>query len=102
MRTPRDIPTRVEIIKLRDAFDHDPEGFSKRFSRKEGALRRKIDTARTAVGAVDIPTEILEKAASLCPELGTDGLRGELTLIRSARALAALKGQDVATLQHLK
>jgi magnesium chelatase subunit I len=102
VRTPRDIPTRVEIIKLRDAFDHDPEGFSKRFSRKEGALRRKIDTARAAVDAVDIPTEILEKAASLCLELGTDGLRGELTLIRSARALAALKGQDVATLQHLK
>ena len=102
VRTPRDIPTRVEIIKLRDAFDHDPEGFSKRFSRKEGALRRKIDTARTAVDAVDIPTEILEKAASLCLELGTDGLRGELTLIRSARALAALKGQGVATLQHLK
>ena len=102
VRTPRDIPTRVEIIKLRDAFDQDPEGFSKRFSRKEGALRRKIDTARTAVDAVDIPTEILEKAASLCLELGTDGLRGELTLIRSARALAALKGQEVATLQHLK
>ena len=102
VRTPRDIPTRVEIIKLRDAFDHDPEGFSKRFSRKEGALRRKIDAARAAVDAVDIPTEILEKAASLCLELGTDGLRGELTLIRSARALAALKGQDVATLQHLK
>ena len=102
VRTPRDIPTRVEIIKLRDAFDQDPEGFSKRFSRKEGALRRKIDSARSAVDAVDIPTEILEKAASLCLELGTDGLRGELTLIRSARALAALKGQDVATLQHLK
>ncbi|MBT5135843.1 MAG: AAA domain-containing protein, partial [Halieaceae bacterium] len=82
VRTPRDIPTRVEIIKLRDAFDRDPEGFRKRFSRKEGALRRKIDTARAAVDAVDIPTEILEKAASLCLELGTDGLRGELTLIR--------------------
>lgn len=102
VRTPRDIPTRVEIIKLRDAFDLDPEGFSKRFSRKEGALRRKIDAAREVVETIDIPAEVLEKAAELCLALGTDGLRGELTLIRSARALAALEGQNVTTLDHLK
>ena len=102
VRTPRDIPTRVEIIKMRDAFDLDPEGFSKRFSRKEGALRRKIDAAREVVETVDIPAEVLEKAAELCLALGTDGLRGELTLIRSARALAALEGENTASLEHLK
>lgn len=102
VRTPRDIPTRVEIIKLRDAFDLDPEGFSKRFSRKEGALRRKIDAAREVVDSVDVPAEVLEKAAELCLALGTDGLRGELTLIRSARALAALEGHSAANMNHLK
>ena len=102
VRTPRDIPTRVEIIKLRDAFDLDPEGFSKRFSRKEGSLRRKIDAARDVVESVNLPAEVLEKAAELCLALGTDGLRGELTLIRSARALAALEGCDAATMHHLK
>ncbi|WP_323740970.1 hypothetical protein [Caenimonas koreensis] len=30
------------------------------------------------------------RATQLCTELGTDGLRGDLTLIRAARALAAL------------
>ena len=54
------------------------------------------------VESVDVPTNVLEKAAELCLQLGTDGLRGELTLIRSARALAALEGKDAATLQHLK
>ena len=102
VRTPRDIPTRVEIIQLRDAFDHDPEGFNKRFARKEGALRRKINAARNIVESVDVPLEVLEQAASLCLQLGTDGLRGELTLIRSARALAALQGKNAVTLQHLK
>ncbi|MDA0892893.1 MAG: magnesium chelatase ATPase subunit I, partial [Proteobacteria bacterium] len=102
VRTPRDIPTRVKIIQLRDAFDHDPEGFNKRFARKEGALRRKINAARNIVESVDVPLEVLEQAASLCLQLGTDGLRGELTLIRSARALAALQGKNAVTLQHLK
>jgi hypothetical protein len=35
---------------------------------------------------------MLERAARLCMALGTDGLRGELTLMRAARALAALEG----------
>jgi len=34
--------------------------------------------------------------------LGTDGLRGELTLIRTARALAALEGDKVVGLAHLR
>ena len=54
------------------------------------------------VESVDVPAEVLEKAAELCLALGTDGLRGELTLIRSARALAALEGHDAANMNHLK
>ena len=38
-----------------------------------------------------------ERAAQLCMALGTDGLRGDLTLIRAARAYAALKGDDTIT-----
>jgi magnesium chelatase subunit I len=34
--------------------------------------------------------------------LGTDGLRGELTLIRAARALAALESASAATQDHLR
>jgi len=35
---------------------------------------------------------VRELAARLCVALGTDGLRGELTLLRAARAYAALEG----------
>ena len=34
--------------------------------------------------------------------LGTDGLRGDLTLIRAARALAALEGDFEVTDAHLR
>jgi len=34
--------------------------------------------------------------------LGTDGLRGELTLIRAARALAALEHQTTTSQDHLR
>ena len=102
VRTPTDVATRVEIIRLREAFDHDRAAFRKKWARKESALRKKIETARSALDAVDTPAELLETAARLCLALGTDGLRGELTLVRSARALAALEGASSATLDHLR
>lgn len=102
VRTPTDIATRVEIIRLREAFDQDREGFKKKWARKESALRRKIQHARESLDSVDTPAMLLETAARLCLALGTDGLRGELTLVRAARALAALEGQTSATLGHLR
>ena len=102
VRTPGDVPTRVEIIRLREAFDHDRTAFRKKWARKESALRRKIQVARDQLDDVDTPAELLETAAKLCLALGTDGLRGELTLVRSARALAALEGKSAATLTHLR
>ena len=102
VRTPGDVPTRVEIIRLREAFDQDRAAFRKKWARKESALRRKIQSAREQLDNVDTPAVLLETAAKLCLALGTDGLRGELTLVRSARALAALEGKSVATLQHLR
>jgi magnesium chelatase subunit I len=34
--------------------------------------------------------------------VGADGLRGELTLIRAGRALAALDGDTVVSVDHVK
>ena len=102
VRTPKEVATRVDIIRLREAFDRDRTAFRKKWARKESALRRKIQSAREALEDVDTPAALLETAARLCLALGTDGLRGELTLVRSARALAALEGKKVATLEHLK
>lgn len=102
VRTPGDVPTRVEIIRLREAFDQDRTAFRRKWARKESALRRKIQVARDQLDDVDTPAVLLETAAKLCLALGTDGLRGELTLVRSARALAALEGKSAATLKHLR
>ena len=100
--TPKDIPTRVAIIQQRDEFERDREAYAKKWRRKESALRKKIERARELVIEVETPPEALEAAARLCVALGTDGLRGELTLIRAARAVAALNGTDAVTLEHVR
>lgn len=45
---------------------------------------------------------MLHDCAALCIALGSDGLRGELTLLRAARAQAAFEGAATVTRQHLK
>ncbi len=100
--TPTDVKERVEVIKRRDAYERDPAAFAKKWSRKDGALRRKIVRARDALATVDVPDDMLATAAEICIALATDGSRGELTLIRAARAVAALDGDDVVAQAHLK
>lgn len=102
VRTPGDPKQRVEIVRRRDAFDRDPDGFNETWQRKDRAVRRKVESAQERLGAVEMPDEILEKAAELCIALGSDGLRGELTLMRAARALAALEGREAVTLDELR
>jgi len=101
VRTPADIKDRVEIIKRRDAYERDPATFEQTWRRKTSALRRKVEGARERLGELDSDA-ILEDAAMLCVALGSDGLRGELTLMRAARALAALESSDTVSRAHLK
>ncbi len=102
VRTPTDIGDRVEVIKRRDAFDRDPEAFLERWRKMDERVGRQIVAARRRLESIVVPDAALEQAARLCIALGTDGLRGELTLIRAARALAALDGADAVGNEQLR
>ena len=102
VRTPQDLPSRIEVVKRRDAFERDGEAFGKAWAKEEARVRRQIVAGRARIGDVSVPDAALERAAQLCMALGTDGLRGELTLIRAARAFAALQGDAVVGDVHLK
>ena len=102
VRTPADIRDRVEVIRRRDAFDRDAAAFMGRWAREDAGARRRVERARRALPSVDVPDATLELAATLCLSLGTDGLRGELTLVRAARAAAALDGDASVDAGHLR
>ncbi len=102
VRTPADLDARIEVVRRRDAFERDPAAFARRWQSRDGKIRRQVNLARSALPAVEVPEEMLRIMANLCVQLGTDGLRGELTLARAARAVAALEGASKVTAGHLR
>jgi magnesium chelatase subunit I len=102
VKTPDDLATRVAVVRRRDSFERDPDGFAADWKRAEGKLRKLIVSARARLPSVAVPDRMIERAAQLCMSLGTDGLRGELTLVRAARALASLEGANDVGDSHLR
>jgi magnesium chelatase subunit I len=102
VKTPQDVASWVDIVKRRDAFERDADTFVSEWTEQEQALRARIIAGRKRLPDVTVPDAIQEQAAALCIALKTDGLRGQLTLIRAARALAALEKQKVVALDHIK
>ncbi|MCS3726738.1 magnesium chelatase ATPase subunit I [Bradyrhizobium betae] len=102
VKTPDNLADRIEVVRRRDAFETDSAAFVTKWAKDEARLRKKIIGAREKFSSVSVPDVTLERAAKLCMALGTDGLRGELTLMRAARALAALDSAKTVTDDHLR
>jgi len=100
--TPQDLDLRIEVVRRREAFDRDPAGFARRWSGMDGKVRSRVEKARSALASVEVPDAIVRGAGALCIDLGTDGLRGELVLVKAARAVAALEGREVVTLEDAR
>jgi magnesium chelatase subunit I len=102
-----DVAERVEIVKRRRAYDADPFAFAETWAKETSKLQRRIKQAQKRLPDVELPDPVLFKIAELCVKLGIDGHRGELTLSRTATALAALEGhatvrnEDVARIAIL-
>ncbi|HEX8554627.1 MAG TPA: ATP-binding protein [Sphingomonas sp.] len=101
VRTPQVLQQRVEILKRCDAFEREPAAFAEQWHRAERKTLKRIARGRAALAGVAISDAVLTFASRLCMAVGADGLRGELTLMRAARALAALDGLEAATVDHI-
>jgi magnesium chelatase subunit I len=102
VRTPGNLADRINVVRRRDAFERDRTRFMEEWSRAERKIRKSILAARALLPLVSVPDPVLEQAVKLCVALGTDGLRGELTLLRAARAAASLDGRIEVETADLK
>ena len=100
--SPSEISQRIEVIKRRDEFERDPHAFLRKWRRKDLIVQKKIITAKNTLDNIQLDDKILSKCAEICIALGSDGLRGELTLLRALRALCAFNGTPKPTEDDIK
>ncbi|MEM9393886.1 MAG: magnesium chelatase ATPase subunit I [Pseudomonadota bacterium] len=100
--SPDNIEDRIEVIRRRDAYEMDYDTFMDHWRGEDAHLRKRILAGREALRNIETPDDTLRDCAQLCIELGADGLRGELTLLRAARAVAAFAGASAVTRDHLR
>lgn len=96
------LQNRIDIIERREAYDRDREAFCESYAADQEQLRKRITRARANLTKVSIDRSVLQKIAQLCSDLKVDGHRGELTIMRAARALAAFEGRRAVTDDHVK
>jgi Mg-chelatase subunit ChlI len=84
---------RLTLISRQTEFERDPEAFLASWKPEEEAMAARIHRAAELYPEVDYPYEIADFAAGICESLGIDGYRGDIAIMRTARAAAALDGR---------
>ncbi|KPL89164.1 ATP-binding protein [Ardenticatena maritima] len=88
---------RMLILQRRIEFENDPQAFYERWRESEEALSRQIAEARARLPQVTYTTENLYSIARLTAELGVDGHRADITILKAAIANAAFEGRTRVT-----
>ena len=102
VRGPREPALRAEIVRRRLAFERDPERFAADWRGAEEALAARIASARVCLPRVRLSERELQRIVAACAALGIDGVRGDIVTARTARALAALDGDDEVGEEHVR
>ena len=100
--SPSEISQRIEVIKRRDEFETAPQNFLQKWKSKDLSVQKKIINAKNNLDNIKLDDSILAKCAEICIAVGSDGLRGELTLLRALRALCAFNGTTKPTLDDIR
>ena len=93
----QDPEDRKEIARRRIAFERDAEAFLSGWADEESALRRQIMSAREGLDAVIVPEKAWDLSVSITSQACVHGHRADITLVKTATALASLLGKPAVS-----
>ena len=98
----QDREMRIAAIRQRLAFDDGPDGVLEAAKPVERALRNRIVAARARLARLPISDTHLSAVAAISEEHNLDGIRGDLAIIKAARALAAWEAASEIEEDHIR
>lgn len=88
-----DADERMQLVRTCEQFERDPVAFSHLYADRQDRLRRKIVSAMALLPEVIISDLMVKKVIEVCTDLGIRTHRAELTIIRTAKTIAAFEGR---------
>lgn len=93
----KNIKDRVEVVKRRLDYEEDQYRFALAYHSEDEIISKTIDAAKKRLKNVVIPEKLLALTAEISIELEVDGHRGDITMLKTAKTLAAYHGRDIVT-----
>jgi len=87
------IEDRVKIMEQRTAFDANPVKFAAVWVEESDKIATRISRAKELYLQVQISRDLLGEIAKSCVEVGVDGHRGDIIILKTAKTLAAYHGR---------
>ena len=97
-----DVDQRMQIAKMAEAFDADPDGFAERNQGSQEEMKAKISQARKLLRQVSMSDDLLRSVASTCIDLGVKTHRAEIVITRTAKTIAAFDGRTEVNEEDIK
>ncbi len=91
------IEDRMEIVRRNSAFETNPKEFITNFELLQKALKDRIIQAREILPRVYLSEKLLEAICRTCLDLKVDGMRPDLIISKTAKALAAYESRESVT-----
>merc|ERR1711904_492040 len=89
--TVADPDLRLQLALNRTAYDLNPEAFYESAREEQEALKKKL------VKEVTVDRDLRVKISTVCSLLDIDGIRGDMVVVRTAKAFAAFDGRNEVT-----
>lgn len=98
----RDVKKRAEVVKRRVRYDSDPESYIKECKEELDETCRRLTEARRILPEVVAGDDVVDMVVSVMIHFGVDGHRADITLLKAAKANAALEGRKKVTKDDIR
>lgn len=99
---PRDPALQTEVVRRRIAFESNPAAFVAAWADEETALQRHIGQTQARLPHVTLDDQMLMLISRICTAFDVDGVRADITLHKTARALAAWEARETVTEEDVR
>lgn len=93
---------REEVVKRYIEFESDPQEFEKKWEKEQRKLRETIVKAQEILPQVTYSEDILKLVVEIAIDMGVEGHRADIAMLKTAKTLAAYHGRKNVTEEDVK